>query len=131
MSVALLIIGHEQLGAALLATAEQTLGSRRLPVEVLGVSRDCEPEQVLSEARKRVRRLDQGEGVLVLTDLYGATPCNIAMRLLDEPRVRVLSGVNLPMLIRILNYPGLSLDELVERAVSGGRSGIVSVPPEA
>ncbi len=131
MSVALLIIGHERVGATLLQTAEQTLGSRPLRVQVLGVSRNCKPEEVLDEARKRVRGLDQGDGVLVLTDLYGATPCNIAARLLDEPRVRVLSGVNLPMLIRILNYPGLSLDELVERALSGGRNGIVAVPPEA
>ena len=75
-----------------------------------------------------VMELDTGDGVLVLTDVCGATPSNIACRLVSLGRVMVVSGLNLPMLMRILNYPNLSLEELAERAVSGGRQGIMLLP---
>ena len=71
------------------------------------------------------RRLNLGSGVLVLTDLYGATPCNIASSLLKHPDVRLISGVNLAMVLRILNYSTLSLDEMAAKAIEGGKDGVI------
>ena len=125
MSVGLLIITHERVGADLLNTAIALLGVRPLNAQVLGVPLDRDPDQAVDAARQRVSRLDSGDGVLVLTDLYGSTPCNIATRLQADGRVVVVAGVNLPMLIRILNYPRLSLPELVQKAISGGCDGVM------
>ena len=131
MGTGLLIISHNGIGLALIETAVQILGGCPLPLEVLSVAADCHPETLLDKARKIVVSLDHGAGVLVLTDLYGATPSNIAMRLMDSARVRIVAGLNLPMLMRILNYPHLDLDQLVDKAVSGGREGVFLVPQEA
>ena len=125
MSVGLLIITHERVGADLLNTATALLGVRPLNAQVLGVPLDSDPDQVVDAARQRVGKLDQGDGVLVLTDLFGSTPCNIATRLQHDGRVMVVSGLNLPMLIRVLNYPRLSLPELANKAMSGGCDGIL------
>lgn len=125
MKVGLLIIAHDRLGAALMDTAVGTLGHCPLNAAVLSVSRDCDPEKTREEARRLVHEVEQGAGVIVLTDMYGSTPSNVACSLLDLPRVRVLAGVNLPMLIRVFNYPELDLDELTRKAVGGGRDGIL------
>ncbi len=130
MGMGLLIISHNGIGMTLIDTALQTLGGYPLPIEVLGVSTDCHPEVLLRRAREAVAALDQDRGVLVLTDLYGATPSNIATRL-SNPRVRIVTGLNLPMLMRVLNYPHLDLDELAEKAVSGGREGVFLVTQES
>ena len=76
-------------------------------------------------------QLDEGDGVLVLTDAYGSTPSNIACRLGARRQVAVVTGLNLPMLLRVLNYPALPLDELKEKAVSGGRDGVLLVPGDS
>jgi len=75
-----------------------------------------------------VDELNSGDGVLILTDLYGATPSNIACRLTRFSDVMVVAGLNLSMLIRVLNYPELSLTEMAERAVDGGRQGVMLLP---
>ena len=72
-----------------------------------------------------VNELDTGDGVLILTDLCGATPSNIACRLSHLQHVKVVVGLNMPMLLRILNYPNLSLEEMAEKAVDGGRQGVM------
>jgi PTS system ascorbate-specific IIA component len=129
MSVGLLLLCHDHIGEALLDCATVALGGQRpLRAENLCAGRDCNPEGILEHALAAVGRLDEGDGVLVLTDLFGSTPSNIAARLLRDRgagRVRVVSGINLPMLIRILNYPQLPLEELARKAVSGARAGIV------
>ena len=125
MTVGLLLITHGRSGEALLSAARGTLG--RLPLEALtlSVTQTSEPERTLAEARALTEKLDQGQGVLVLTDVFGATPCNIATCLLSNPRVRLLAGLNLPMLIRVFNYPDLPLDALAAKALSGGHDGII------
>ncbi len=132
MNVGLLVVAHGELGKALVEAATGTLGNCPLPVEVMACSRECDPERVLSRAQGLLERLDHGDGVLVLTDLYGSTPANIACALADAgaSRVRVVSGVNLPMLIRVFNYPQLGLDALSEKAASAGRDGVVLVCKE-
>lgn len=129
MAVGVLIISHDGIGGALLETARAALGGFPLRCEVLAASRDADPDALVDVARACLGRVDQGDGVLVLTDLYGSTPSNIATRLSGLGGVRIVAGVNLPMLIRVLNYPRLELDALVEKALSGGRDGIFA--PEA
>ena len=125
MTVNVLIISHENVGAALLDAAVNTLGFCPLSADNLPIWGHCDPEAMLDLARKKVEALDTGDGVLILTDLYGSTPSNIACRLGQETNANVITGVNLPMLIRVLNYPKLSMEELVEKAQSGGREGIM------
>jgi PTS system ascorbate-specific IIA component len=129
MSVGLLIISHEEIGRALIQTVIQTLGSSPLPVEILSVPKECYPEALAEHARKAAASLDHDAGVLVLTDMYGATPSNIALRLTGA-KVRIVTGLNLPMLMRVLNYSQLGLDQLAEKAVSGGREGVFLVARE-
>lgn len=125
MSVGLLLITHNRVGDELLGTAMTTLDCCPLPSRVLRVGDTRDLDGLLARARALVGELDEGAGVLVLTDIYGSTPSNIATRLLDSDHVIVVSGASLPMLIRVLNYPALSLTELANKAVSGGCEGIV------
>jgi PTS system ascorbate-specific IIA component len=124
MTVAVLVVTHDQVGRALVDTAVATLGFCPLATAVLAVSRNADPDILAHTAAQMVTALNQGDGVLVLTDMYGSTPSNIACHL-DPEQVRVVAGVNLPMLIRVLNYSQLSLASLAEKALSGGRDGIV------
>ncbi len=129
MSVGLLIITHGDIGRSLLDTAVVVMGCCPLQVETLGVPMASDPDQQLDRAQNYLQQLEQGDGVLILTDLYGSTPSNIACKLCNH-KVTVVTGLNLPMLIRVLNYPNLTLAELAERAVHGGREGVISYAPE-
>ncbi len=131
MTTALLLITHDNVGNALLETASSILGMCPMALEIVSVSHNCAPEDVVEKARAAVRRLDQGGGVLVLTDLYGSTPSNVANRLDCDRPIKVVAGLNLPMLVRVLNYPSLSLDELAYKAFSGGRDGIFVCEPDS
>lgn len=125
--VGILVISHLGIGREMVNTARTMLGMCPLQIEVLSVMPDSDPDSMAREARFGIARLNQGAGVLVLTDMYGSTPSNIAAHLMGD-QVRVIAGVNLPMLVRVLNYPGLGLDELVNKALSGGREGILLCP---
>jgi len=131
MSVGVLIISHDGIGPALLGTATLMLNDCPLQTKLLTVSRDCDPDQLTEDAVEQIEALDTGEGVLVLTDLYGSTPCNIARKLTSQRHVHVVSGLNLSMLIRVFNYPQLTLEELSEKAVSGGKDGISKTVAES
>ncbi|HEY4559582.1 MAG TPA: PTS fructose IIA subunit family protein [Lysobacter sp.] len=125
MTVGILLVTHEGIGTALRGVAERLLTPMPLRVEVLEVPFDADPDAILPVASTALRRADSGEGVLVLTDLYGASPSNLAGRLsrLGTP-VRRVSALNLPMLLRVLNYADLALDELPAIAIAGGRNGV-------
>jgi len=125
MSVGLLLICHNQIGHELLETATDMLDRCPLSVLHLPVYQDDDPIDLLNRARRKIGDLDSGDGVLIMTDMYGSTPSNIAHRLADNKRVKVVSGVNLPMIVRALNYPSLPLTEMAERVISGGRAGIM------
>lgn len=125
MTVGLLIITHNRIGDELLGAATAVLGMCPLVAETYACSADCDPERALRDAKSRIAALDRGAGVLVLTDLYGSTPGNIATHLCKAERVMVVSGVNLSMLVRVLNYSYLGLEELAEKAVSGGKAGVI------
>jgi PTS system ascorbate-specific IIA component len=125
MKTGLLFITHGNLGREILDTVTAILGLCPLTTETIKVPNGCDPDAVLATAVAACDRLDQGYGVLVLTDLYGSTPSNIANRLVNTHNVCVVSGVNVPMLLRIVNYPDSKLDKLGEIAVSGARDGVV------
>jgi PTS system ascorbate-specific IIA component len=91
----------------------------------MGVGLHDDPDKILPQARTLLKELDTGDGVLVLADMLGATPSNIATRLLSPGRVEGLAGASLPMLIRALTYRDEPLAALVEKAMSGGRDGVV------
>ena len=129
MTIGVLIVTHDKIGNALLETATRMMGVCPVAIEVLSVQLDCVPEEMLAKARRLITEIDDGDGVLVLTDIYGSTPANIAFKLQLEKPVTVITGVNLPMLVRILNYSSLSLDGIVEKAVSGGREGGFACTP--
>jgi len=124
--VGLLIITHNNVGGALFDAALSVVGSCPLPYEILSVTQNCDPEEQFKKAQKYLETLNQEDGVLVVTDMYGSTPSNIATKLAAE-NVTIITGLNLPMLLRIMNYPGLPLDELAEKALSGGQSGVIIV----
>jgi len=123
--IGILIVAHGAFGEALIHSASHVLGKRPQGVRQIGVTVHDDPEAILPQARDLVQQLDEGEGVLVLTDMYGATPGNIALRLLAPGRVEGVSGVNLPMLIRALTYREQGLATALEKALSGGTEGVL------
>jgi PTS system mannose-specific IIA component len=126
MAAGILLVTHPGIGTALVAVATALLRNLPLKVETFEVPFDADPEQLLPQASAALRRADGGDGVLVLTDLYGASPSNLAARLahLGAP-VRRVSSLNLPMLLRVLNYAELELDALPAVAAAGARNGVV------
>jgi len=124
--VGLLIITHNNVGGALFDAALSALGSCPLPYEILPVAQNCDPDKRLKKAQKHLKTLNQEDGVLVITDMYGSTPSNIATKLAAD-NVTIITGLNLPMLLRIMNYPNLPLDKLANKAVEGGQAGVIIV----
>ena len=129
MSVGVLLITHGKLGQNLLDTMRQMMGGE-LPLrhDVLEVHLVQNDEGLILQGQKQADRLEDGAGVLLLTDAFGATPSNIANKLAAGRNARVVSGINLPMLIRIFNYPKLALAEMAQCAVEGGQRGIIGCP---
>lgn len=125
MSVGLLIITHDDVGRVLLDATVGMLGSQPIPAALLAVSADKDPDAMLDYAHQLASEVDNGDGVLVLTDLFGSTPSNIASALQRNHHVQVIAGLSLPMLLRVMNYPKLSLMELAEKALSGGHDGVL------
>jgi PTS system ascorbate-specific IIA component len=128
---AVLIVAHAPLASALKAVAAHVYADCGHPVEALDVAPGATPEQVRDQARALMRRGEPGreDDWLVLTDVFGATPCNAAMMLSDPLHVRVVSGVNVPMLWRTLCYADETLEALVARAVGGATQGVMPVSP--
>ena len=126
MAIGILLITHEGVGSALLAVATRLLRTLPLKAEALDVPFDGDPDALLPMASAALRRVDGGQGVLVLTDLYGATPSNVAAKVarLGTP-VRRVSALSLPMLLRVMNYAELELDELPAVASAGARNGVI------
>ena len=126
MACGILLITHPGVGSSLLAVATTLLRNLPLQADAFEVPFDADLEQLLPAASAALRRVDSGEGVLVLTDLYGASPSNLAGRLarLGTP-VRRVSALSLPMLLRVMNYSEQGLDELPAIAAAGARNGVI------
>ncbi len=127
MSVGILLVTHEDIGAQLVAVCDAIYKQRKKAISLVSVPADLGPE-VLGKYADMIRTAmfaqDNGDGLLVLTDVYGATPDNLARYFSTECNARVISGINLPMLLRVLNYADQSLEQLCETALTGGIKGI-------
>ena len=125
--IGILIISHGDLGNSLINCANHVMGRRPEHLVHLGVTIQDDPDVIILNALELLKQLDCGDGVLILSDICGATPCNIATELVNPGRVECLSGVNLSMLIRALTYREESLESLVEKASSGGKEGVMRI----
>jgi PTS system mannose-specific IIA component len=125
--IGILIIAHDTLPESLVKAVTHVLGTRPAQFEALSVTIADDPFDLLPIARERVRQLDTGNGVLIFSDIYGATPCNLAGKLLVPGRVEVVAGVNLPMLVRAFTYRNKGMDTMIKKAISGGCDGVVRV----
>ena len=123
--IGVLVVTHGSIGEALLTSASQILGNPPAQVATLSVWRQDDPDDLVLRARELLESLDAGDGVLVLTDIFGATPGNVVSRLLEDGRVEGVSGASLPMLLRVLTSRKGSLAGAVKRALSGGAEGVV------
>ena len=126
--IGILLVSHGAFGESLIHSASHVLGKRPLYLRQLGLTVHDDPEAIQPVAEDLIRFLDQGDGVLVLTDIYGATPSNIAARLLRPGRVEGIAGVNLPMLIKALSYRDQPLAAALAKAMSGAAEGICLIP---
>jgi len=127
--ISLILLTQGDMGNGLLNAIDHVLGKRPGALEVQPINYH-ESQDLLAQAlAERIRRLDQGDGVLILADIYGSSHTNAACRLLVPGRIELVSGVSLPMLVRALNYRHLSMDELLRKAISGGTEGIVRAAP--
>jgi PTS system ascorbate-specific IIA component len=128
--VAILIIAHGKLGESLISCASHVLGNRPQRLMQIGVGVRDDPQQILAQALELIGELDEGHGVLVMSDVFGATPSNIACKLLVPGRVEGVSGASLPMLVRALTYRNEPLRVVVGKAISGGVEGVLQLPTE-
>src|SRR5256885_6184275 len=121
--IGVLILAHGDLGDGLVTRVTDVPGQRPAGFERFHVAASDDPFDLLPKVRAVVSSLDQGNGVLIFTDIYGATPCNLACKLIEPGKVEVVAGVNLPMLVRAFTYRNKGLHTMVKKAVSGGGGG--------
>jgi len=126
--IGIFIITHGTLGESLVKCVCHVINKTPSNVSYLGVTEQDDPGDILVKARSLLADIDEGEGILVLTDIFGATPSNIAMKLLQPGRVEGVAGINVPMLLRILTYRDKSdIQTLINKAISGGCDGVLHI----
>ena len=123
--IGILIIAHGNLGESLIHCVSHVMGKSPPQLACLAMGTDDDPSDLLPQAQLLVKTLDTGEGVLILSDMYGASPCNLVVKLISPSHVEGVAGVNLPMLVRVLNYRDKPIKICLEKAISGGRDGVV------
>jgi len=125
--IGILLITHGTFGESLVQNACHVLNKRPGQIAQLGVAAQDDPLDLLPTARRMRNAIDNGEGVLILTDIWGATPANLAVKLLEPGKTEGLAGVNLPMLLRAISYREKGWDLLLARATSGARDGVLNM----
>jgi mannose PTS system EIIA component len=123
--IGILIIAHGGLGESLIHCVSHVLGKQPPQLAHFAVGTNDDPSDLLPQAQQMVNALNTGSGVLILSDMYGASPCNLVAKLLATGSIEGVAGVNLPMLVRVLNYRDKPIKTCLEKAVSGGRDGVV------
>ncbi|MEK7810465.1 MAG: PTS fructose transporter subunit IIA [Pseudomonadota bacterium] len=123
----ILVVAHNALGESLLDCVKHVLGIVPENVKVLSVYADDDLHAKLAEGHALIQQLDLGKGVLILADIFGATPSNVARQLCHAEHVMGVAGVNLPMLLRVVCYPNKTMPELAQIALDGGRECIVPI----
>lgn len=124
MSVALLLVTHKKIASSLIEVASSIVNDAPENLACVEVSMDAPIESTESMINDKLQQLDQTDGTLILTDMYGSTPSNIANKFAQQKNTRLVSGLNLPMLVKIMNYRDLPLAELSEKTLSGGKQSI-------
>lgn len=125
--IGILLVTHGTYGEALIQNVCHVLNKRPSRIAQLGVAAQDDPLDLLPLARLLLNEVDGGEGVLVMTDIYGASPSNLAMKLLEPGRVEGVAGVNLPMLLRAITYREKGMETMLSKAISGGRDGVMNM----
>lgn len=123
--VGILLLTHAPLGHAFIEAAAHVFHGQPEQLEAIDVWANQEPQEVRRLAQEAISRLDRGDGVLVLTDVVGGTPCNCTLSLCIPDHVEVIAGISLPMLLRALTYRNELLSLVAERAIAGGQTGTV------
>jgi mannose PTS system EIIA component len=123
--IGILIIAHETLGDSLIECASHMLGTKPQQLVALNVKSKDDPDKLLQQARVMIKEIDSGDGVIVLSDIYGGTPCNIATKLVGISTAEGLSGLNLPMLIVALSNRELPIAYCMEKTITSGRESIL------
>lgn len=123
--IGVLLITHGTLGEALVQCVSHVMNRRPAQLMQLGISGQDDPLDALPLARRLIELVDSGDGVLILTDILGATPANTAAKLLEPGRIEGVTGVNVPMLLRVITYRERSIEVLVKKAVAGACEGVV------
>lgn len=123
--IGLFLITHGSYGESLIQCACHVLNKRPGQIGQLGLAAQDDPLDAVPLAQKMLGLVDEGEGVLIMTDIFGATPANVALKLLVPGRIEGVAGLNLPMLLRALTYRDKGMPTLIAKAVSGGRDGVV------
>lgn len=125
--IGILLLTHMPLGQAFITAATHVFRSRPERLEAVDMVADQDTEEVHRQAKEIISRLDDGNGVLVITDIMGGTPCNCCCKLAEAGRIEVITGISLPMLLRALTYRHDTLDVVVEMALQGGQNGALKV----
>ena len=125
--IGILLITHGELGKSLIECATHVLGDKPNFLDSLTIENDCAHENMVNVISKKIDLLDQGDGVLILTDIFGATPCNIITKIIEPGKVNAIAGVNLSMLIRSISYRHESFDALITKAIEGAKNGIIHI----
>ena len=126
MNVGILIITHSDIGKQMLLTATYVYGANPFRLELISVAKFDQPNYVFQLGHNYVNFFDNGNGLLVLTDIIGTTPSNIA-KSIKHQKIRVVAGLNLSMILNVFNYPEYSLEKLAEKALEGGVDGIMNL----
>lgn len=127
MKVVILVITHNGIGQSIIETAASMLGNEALGVKSISIPANLEPQDLgyyADQIRDCITDSGTADGVLILTDIYGATPNNLARYFGSDENVEIISGLNLAMLLRVLNYHHQPLAELAQIAIEGGHKGI-------
>ena len=125
--IGVLIVAHGNFGESLIQCMTHVLGKKPEGIATIQVMGTDSPRDLLPSAQRMVAALDQGDGVLIVTDIFGATPSNLACKLLVPGRVEGVAGANVPMLVRAMTYRNRDMDTLLKRVVSGGCQGVFHI----
>jgi mannose PTS system EIIA component len=125
--IGILIVAHGTLSDSLAEAVTHVLGARPAQFKTLPVAATDDPLYLLPKARELVAELDTGDGVLIFSDIYGATPCNLTTKLLVSGRIEGVAGVNLPMLVRAFTYRDKGIETMIKKAISGGCDGVLHI----
>jgi PTS system ascorbate-specific IIA component len=125
--IGILLITHGTFGEALIQNVCHVLNKRPPLIAQLGVAAQDDPLDVLPLAKLLLNEVDGGKGALILTDIYGASPANLALKLLQPGHVEGVAGVSLPMLLRAITYRNKDMETMIAKAISGGRDGVLNM----